>query len=275
MPLVDEFVIAVGNSDDGTRDYIQSLNELLEPGWPKIKIVDTVWDDTLRVGGKVLADETNKAKDAVSPEATWLIYIQADECLDQDDYPTIKQAMKDYENNSTVDGLLFKYTHFYGSYDFIGDSRRWYRNEIRIIKNNPEIRSWKDAQGFRWSNQRKLMVVPIPATVYHYGWVKHPKFQQQKQRQFHRLWHSDQDLEKRNLSKEEFDYSQIDSLKLFEGTHPNPMKSRIESMNWEFSVDPTKKKFGLKKAFLFWIESKFGWRIGEYRNYRIVRFKQK
>ncbi len=270
MPLVDEFVVAVGHSDDGTRDYIESLNNELQPGWPAIKIIDTVWDDNLREGGRVLADETNKAKAAVSPQATWLIYIQADECLHHSDYPAIKNAMDKYKNESSVEGLLFDYLHFYGSYDFVGDSRRWYRKEIRIIKNNPGIKSWKDAQGFRWENQSKLKVVPVQATIYHYGWVKHPKFQQQKQRQFHRLWHSDEALQKRKLSEEEFDYSQIDSLVMFQGTHPQAMQSRINSINWTFNVDPTKKNFGLKSSILYWIEKKFGWRVGEYKNYKII-----
>ncbi len=273
MPLVDEFVVAVGHSDDGTRDYIESLNNDLQPGWPLIKIIDTVWDDNLREGGRVLADETNKAKAAVSPSATWLIYIQADECLHQSDYSMIKDAMEKYKNVNSVDGLLFNYLHFYGSYDFVGDSRRWYRKEIRIIKNSPNIKSWKDAQGFRWENQSKLNVIPIPATVYHYGWVKHPKFQQQKQRQFHRLWHSDEALQKRKLAEDEFDYSQIDSLVLFQGTHPEAMQSRINSINWAFQMDPTRKNFGLKAAILYWIEKTFGWRVGEYRNYKIIHAK--
>ncbi|MFN5890369.1 MAG: glycosyltransferase family 2 protein [Bacteroidota bacterium] len=271
MPLVDEFVVAVGHSDDGTRDYIESLNSQLQPGWPTIKIIDTVWDDNLREGGKVLADETNKAKAAVSPQATWLIYIQADECLHQADYTSIKDAMEKYKNVSSVEGFLFNYLHFYGSYDFVGDSRRWYRKEIRIIRNSPGIKSWKDAQGFRWENQSKLQVVPIDATVFHYGWVKHPKFQQQKQRQFHRLWHSDEALEKRKLAEEEFDYSQIDSLIAFEGTHPDAMNARVNSVNWSFKVDPTLKKFGVKAAVLYWIEKKFGWRIGEYKNYKLFK----
>ncbi len=271
MPLVDEFVVAVGHSDDGTREYIESLNNQLEPGWPSIRIIDTVWDDNLRVGGKVLADETNKAKSAVSTQATWLIYIQADECLHEKDYPLIRQAMLDHKDNPRVEGLLFDYLHFYGSYDFVGDSRRWYRKEIRIIKNNPDILSWKDAQGFRWSNKQKLNVVGVHATVYHYGWVKHPKFQQQKQRQFHRLWHNDQALEKRKLAEDEFDYSQVDSLQEFNGQHPAIMLHRIEKINWTFSVNPTHKNFGLKNACLYWIEKYLGWRIGEYKNYRLIK----
>ncbi len=37
LPVVDEFVVVVGDSTDGTRDAILKLS-------PKIRIVDTVWD---------------------------------------------------------------------------------------------------------------------------------------------------------------------------------------------------------------------------------------
>ena len=59
LPLCDEFIIAVGNSDDGTREAIQQLNN------SKIKIIDTVWDESLRKGGKILAMQTNIALDAI------------------------------------------------------------------------------------------------------------------------------------------------------------------------------------------------------------------
>ena len=74
IDLCDEFIIAVGHSNDNTLEFVRSFNH------PKIKIIETVWDDNLRTGGKVLAEETNKAKAAVNPNADWLFYIQADEC---------------------------------------------------------------------------------------------------------------------------------------------------------------------------------------------------
>lgn len=270
LPLVDDFVVAVGNSDDDTRNYIAQLNEIKDPNWPEIRIIDTVWDDTLREGGRVLAVETNKAFAAVPAEATWVIYIQADECLHQEDYPAIQAAMKTYAKDDQVQGLLFKYKHFYGSYDYVGDSRRWYRNEIRIIKNRKDITSWKDAQGFRFLNEQKLHVKPIDAYVYHYGWVKHPKAQQQKQEQFHRLWHDDNFMQKNVLGKDSFDYGVVDSLQHYHGSHPSIMAERINRINWKFEVDPTKKNFGLKAAFLYWFEKTFGIRLGEYKNYKIV-----
>ena len=87
--------------------------------------------------------------------------------------------MKQYLNDDRVEGLLFDYLHFYGSYDYVGDSRTWYRQEIRIIKNNKNIRSYRDAQGFRKIG-KKLKVKDINAEIYHYGWVRHPKFQMAK-----------------------------------------------------------------------------------------------
>lgn len=265
LPLCDEMVIAVGNSQDDTKAYIESFQE------PKIRLFDTIWDDTKRVSGAVLADETNKAMDRVSEEADWLIYIQADECLHEKYLPAVRLAMEKYLHDDEVDALLFDYLHFYGNYTMVGDSRRWYRQEIRVVKNHRNIRSWKDAQGFRTAGGKKLRVAKIDACIYHYGWVKHPRFQQQKQAQFHRLWHDDQYMEKNVLGAEEFDYGSIDSLQHFTGTHPAVMQERIDRMDWTFDVDPTKKNFGMKARLLHWIEERTGWRVGEYKNFIRIR----
>jgi hypothetical protein len=175
-------------------------------------------------------------------------------------------AMLEYKDHHEVEGLLFKYLHFYGSYDYIGDSRKWYRNEIRIIKNDKQIRSYKDAQGFR-KNNKKLRVKLIDAYIYHYGWVKPPEAQQAKQKTFNKLWHDDEWMKKNISSSNEFDYSQIDSLAHFTGSHPKIMEERIKSINWKFSFDPTQKKLSPKNYLLQKIEQLTGWRIGEYKNY--------
>lgn len=265
LPLCDEFIVAVGKSDDNTLEYIKSFNE------PKIKIIETVWDDNLRTGGKVLADETNKAKAAVNPKSDWLFYIQADECIHEKYHVKIRNAMFENLSNKHVDGLLFDYVHFYGSYDFVGDSRKWYRQEIRIIRNNPMIYSYKDAQGFRKGNDHKLTVKHCGASVYHYGWVKHPREQQIKQKQFHRMWHDDEYMQKKVEISDEFDYSMIDSLSQFKGTHPEVMQSRINQKNWTFDYDISRKNFGLKGRILHFIEKLTGWRVGEYKNYILLK----
>lgn len=263
LPICDEVIVAVGKSEDETLELIRSINS------PKIKIIETVWDEKLREGGKVLADETNKAFTAVSKDSDWAFYIQGDEVIHEKYLPAIKQAMEQFKNDKNVEGLLFNYTHFYGSYDYIGDSRRWYRREIRVIKNDKTISSYLDAQGFR-KNGQKLKVKLIDASVYHYGWVKPPEAQQAKQQTFNKLWHDDEWMKKNIPNVDKFDYSQTDSVALFKGTHPQVMQNRINKMNWRFSFDPTQKKLSLKVKLLMFIEKNFGWKVGEYRNYKIV-----
>ncbi|MBK9358329.1 MAG: glycosyltransferase family 2 protein [Bacteroidales bacterium] len=263
LPLCDEFVVAVGNSEDETRQLIEGI------GSAKIRIIDTIWDESLREGGRVLAVETDKAFDALSAGSDWAFYIQGDEVLHEQFLEPVKQAMLKWKDHPEVEGLLLNYTHFYGSFDFIGDSRRWYRREVRVIRNDKSIRSYRDAQGFR-KNDRPLNVKQVDATMYHYGWVKPPEAQQAKQESFNKLWHDDNWVKKNIPKTEGFDYSKIDALARFTGTHPGVMHSRISRQNWQFSFDPTRKRLPFKSRLLHSIENLTGWRIGEYRNYRVI-----
>ena len=264
LPMCDEFIVAVGNSEDDTRKLIESIPS------SKIKIIDTVWNDELRVGGKVLADETNKAKQAIAPDSDWAFYIQSDEVIHEKYHADILSAMKKWKDNKEVEGLLFKYLHFYGNYEFVGNSRKWYRNEIRIIRNDNNIVSYKDAQGFRTIENVKLNVKEIDACVYHYGWVKPPKAQQEKQKNFNKLWHSDEWMDKNISKEEEFDYTKIDSLKKFEGSHPAVLAERLQRYNWKFDFDPNNIKLSMKDRFLLFIEEQIGYRVGEYKNYKLI-----
>jgi len=263
LPLCDEFIVLCGNSDDETDNLISRIAS------DKIRIHRSIWDDTLRKGGRVLADETNKAKEKISPDADWCFYIQADEVLHEKYQEKVRQSMLQWKDDKRVEGLLFDYTHFYGSYDFVGDSVKWYRKEVRIVRNDEAIRSFRDAQGFQ-KNGRPLQVKHCGATMYHYGWVKPPVLQQEKQKYFHRLWHDDDWMKKNIGSQTEFDYSGIDSLAHFRGIHPEVMRERIAQKNWKFDFDPSMKKLSIKSRFKMGLERLTGWRIGEYRNYKLI-----
>lgn len=265
LPLVDEFVVAVGNSDDATRELITSICP------EKIRIIDTVWDDNLREGGRVLAVETDKAFRAVAADSDWCFYIQGDEVLHEQYIPVIRQAMEEHCHNREVDGLLFKYLHFYGSYDYVGESYRWYRYEIRVIKNNPAIYSYRDAQGFRKENNNVLSVKQIDAYIYHYGWVKDPRAMQQKQLDFNKLWHDDNWVEQNVIKAEEFDYGNIDALSVFGGTHPQVMAERILRKNWKFEYDISFNRHKLKDRIKRFADKKLNSRIGQYSNYRLLK----
>ena len=263
LPICDEFIVSIGNSDDETEKLIKAIDS------DKIKIHHTVWNDELREGGRVLAAETDKAFAKVSTESDWAFYVQADEIVHEKYLDSIVAAMKKYRHNQQVEGLLFKYKHFYGSYDYIGDSRRWYRREIRVIRNDKQINSHGDAQGFR-RNGEKLKVKLIDAFIYHYGWVKHPKYQQAKQRTFNKYWHDDQWVDDHFPDVSEFDYSHIDALTKFTESHPKVIRPRVGAMNWKFSYDPTAMPVPLRHRISNFIEKYTGLRLGEYRNYKLI-----
>ncbi len=266
LPVCDEFVIAVGDCTDNTLELIEGI------GSPKIKIIHTVWDESIREGGRTFAQETDKAYAAISKDTDWAFYIQGDECVHENYLPVIKKAMEESLNNKDVEGLLFKYLHFYGSYDFVASSRRWYRNEVRVLKFDPGVHSYRDAQGFR-KNGRKINVKPIEAYIYHYGWVQPPSGLGNKVRNFNKFYHQDSWIEENLPENIEFDYGNADRLIRFEGTHPQVMQKRIEVSNWKFQVDPTllKKKMSLRRRILQKIEDLWQWRIGEYKNYKTVQ----
>ncbi len=263
LPICDEVYVALGKSDDETEALIKAINP------EKIKILKTLWDENLKQGGQVLAVETNKAFQAIPIYYDWCFYIQGDEAVHEKYLPVINQAMLHFKSNKKVDGLLFKYLHFYGSYDYIGNSSGWYNNEIRIIKNNKNIYSYKDAQGFRKNNNKKLSVKPIEAYIYHYGWVKNPKAMQRKQEELNKLWHDDNWIDKNVLKAEEFDYSQIDSLMKFTSSHPKVMLQRIANKNWQFEFDLKHNKTKIKDQLKQLAFKLFGWEIG-YKNYKKV-----
>ncbi|MBA2746177.1 MAG: glycosyltransferase family 2 protein [Flavisolibacter sp.] len=262
LPLCDEVFVAVGNSDDGTRALIEGLS-------PKIHIIDTVWNDRLREEGKVLAVETDKALRAVTLNYHWCIYIQGDEVMHEAGYDEVKKAMEKWKDDKRVDGLLFKYRHFYGSYDYIGASSRWYKREIRVIKNDPAIFSYRDAQGFRKNNNEKLSVKALNAYIHHYGWVREPEAMYAKTYDFSKHWSGDKWQPQKTFSK--FDYSQhVDGLQKFTGTHPSVMHPLIEKMNWQFEFDPSFSNLPFKEKLKNYLEKITGKRPFDHNNFKIV-----
>ncbi len=265
LPLCDYFVVAVGRSVDGTLELVQGIGD------PKIHILETEWDDSLREGGRVLAVETNKAFDAIPPGYDWCFYIQGDECVPESELAAIRTGMEQYLHDPATEGLLLKYRHFYGSYDFVGASRRWYRREVRIIRNDKQIRSYRDAQGFRKMNGDKLRVRLLPAYIHHYGWVKNPATQQHKQLNFNRLWHSDHKAQALSGPSATYRYEDAEPLERFNGQHPAVMQPRVATMNWQFAGDPARARWSWKDRLSNWMEKQTGWRPFEYRNYVLLK----
>ena len=267
LPMVNEMIVSIDKGEDETEALIKTIVS------DKLRIVYSEWDMGLRKGGKVYANETDKALAHVSADTDWIFYIQADEIIHEKYHGAIVAAAKKYCTNPKVQGLLFKYLHFYASYDYVGDSRKWYNYEVRMIKNDKRITSYKDAQGFRIGN-KKLDVVLIDAEVYHYGWVKSPEQMKIKQTDTDR-YYLDQLTEGvaqpvNSAAIYDFDKN-YDSLRKFTGSHPEVMQPRIDKKNWQIELDLNRKKFSMKEKLLFWVEKKTGKRLFDFRNYRLLK----
>ena len=263
LPLCDEVIVAVGKSEDGTREMVAAIDK-------KVKIIDTIWDDNLNEGGRVLAFETNIAFQAIANDADWCVYIQGDEVMHEDGHEGVKQAMLKWKDSPEVDGLLFNYRHFFGSYDYVGIESQWYRHEIRIIKNNPSIYSYRDAQGFRKEDNKKLQVKKVNAYIHHYGWVQNPSVMKAKLDYKEELYQGKTYSETQTEPPENFALGLVNALEKFTGTHPMVMQDRIKRLNWHFDYTMASNKLSGKDKLKNLLEKIFRRRFFDYKNYKII-----
>ncbi len=227
LPLCDEVIVNVGDSEDNTLEIIESIKS------DKIKIIKSVWDMSLRENGELLSTETNRALKECTGE--WCVYIQADEVLHEKFIPAVNTAMERFKNNPDVEGLRFRYKHFYGSYDYYQDNyRNWYIKECRVIKNNPGIVSWGDAMDFRHKDGSKIISADIKAEIYHYGYVRPPDTLTRKRIDFQKLYGTDEEVVK--FAESIITYDDLGNLKKFNETHPAVMLERERQCNWNFDA---------------------------------------
>ena len=236
LPIVDEYIVALGKGDfdDKTREEIESIQS------DKIKIIERIWSDEDFVAGKILAKETSYALSQCSGD--WCIYLQADEVIHEKDLDTILKNCDNYLNNKTIDGFLFNYYHFFGDYSHYLPFHGWYKNEIRIVRNNINIYSYKDAQSFRKNHDQKLHVLPIPAHIYHYGWVRPPELMQSKKEEMETMYHDTEKIhEEYKLEPNEFDYGALGKIPVFKGKHPKVMDDFCSKITWKDKLNYSKK----------------------------------
>jgi len=226
LPIVDEFVVNVGQSDDGTLELIRTI------GSDKIRIVESAWDDSMQKDGLLFSRETNIALSRCTGD--WALYLQADEVLHEADYDAMQRALRDHLLNPSVLGFTFRYLHFYG--DYRSCNPWFYHRAVRIIRNDGQVESCGDAVGF-WlkadqgylQSEHKDRLRPSGATIYHYGWVKAPRVLLDKIRYQSARHHGDQlgAEDARLLAKEAYEFEDYDIMKNFSGSHPAVMADRV------------------------------------------------
>lgn len=287
LPIVDEFVVALGNCDEDDR----TEEEILSIKSDKIKIIRTVWDLEKFPRGSVHAQQTNVAKEHCTGD--WLFYVQSDEVVHEKFLPIIKKRCEELLNDEEVEGLLFNYKHFWGDYKHYVLSHAWYPKEIRIVRNRPDIYSWWTAQSFRripnfdgiHYRQRegtfKLKVAQVDADIFHYGFVRPPHVMQKKNKAFRTIhWGAKQAEEEFKTRNIIFDYGDMSQTTEYKDAPPAVMKDFIADFNWgdqlRFHSVPgseVKKHEKFKYKFLTFIEQTFfgGEQIFGFKNYILLK----
>jgi hypothetical protein len=265
LPLVDEFVIALGPCDDDTEKMVREISD------PKIRIIPTTWNEKMRgdytVGGFVYGQQKSIA--LFNCTGDWAFYLEADEVLHENDLPKIRAAMEKHLSDAHVEALAFDYLHFYGNKNTITWSPGWYRSEVRIIRNT--IPAWSSEALFfnivdGHKKSRHPRAAHTGATIFHYGWVRSESQMDLKSATVQKYWD--------DSKPKPMDYAQIDAtvLKLFSGTHPKVMQDWLPSAEGIFQADPKHQLTAREKKhrWMMKLEKAFGFRFDK-KHYRLVR----
>ncbi len=272
LPLVDELIVVVGDSNDGTREAIEQIGDA------RIEIVDSIWNLEMRQNGKIFAEQSNIGLRRI--RGKWGIHLQVDEVLDESAPDRLRVYMEQADKRDDIEGLILPFLHFWGDFKHIRHTRRTHAYEIRAFKNNGLVRSYKDSQGFRRYNSEadyisgamghKLRVLQTDVPIFHYSYSRHPSLMKKKDNFFNRFWHNDEWIATHSSSSD-FDFNEVDRLQRYEGQHPALMQDIIAQQNWTFNYDPSRSNMRLKDRFLNAFERKTGIRPFAYKNYRVVR----
>ena len=249
LPLVDEFVVVVGKSNDDTLARIHAINS------PKIRVIETIWNERMADRGFVYAQQKMIAQFACTGD--WAFYLEGDEVVHEAELANIRASVDKHHHNPAVEAFVFDYFHFYGTPDFVANSPAWYRRECRLIRNT--IRSYAP-DGQYWlvtSNHKKgrnPQAALANAHIYHYGWVRSNEAMQKKLDQVSKFW---------SHGAPTIRYSEFDAqvLQPFTGTHPELVKPWLESSaEKSFTMDPHYKltKREKRHRWLMKLEKAFG-----------------
>lgn len=214
LPICDEFIVNVGDSEDETLSLIQSLDS------PKIRIIQRRWDMSHRP--EVLSIETNHALKECKGD--WAFYLQSDEVIHENDLPRLKKCMVRYLRDDHIDALRFRWFHFYGSFWRYRIDAGWYQKQDRIIRNNGRVESCGDAFAFRRIDGRPLRSRMSRCFLYHYGWVQPEEIMRQR-----RLNAEHIGFVKLGSQEKSGDYSfgDLNRFPAYFGSHPRVMTEYI------------------------------------------------
>jgi glycosyltransferase involved in cell wall biosynthesis len=264
LPIVDEFVVAVGPSDDGTEASVRAIGD------PKIRIIPTQWNERIRNDLKVKGFVYGQQKSIALFNCTgdWAFYLEGDEIIHEDDLPKIRAAMEKHLKDDAVEALVFDYVHFYGNANTYAWSPGWYRTAPRILRNT--IPAWAPKGLFFLVMKdhkcgRYPQAAHAGATIYHYGWVRSSEEMNRKVKAVERNW---------SANEKTIHYEAIDQqiLRPFTGTHPRAVHDWLPQAEGLFQADPNHRLTSREKKhrLMLKLERWFGFLFNK-KHYRLVR----
>ena len=266
LPLCDEVIVNVPRSTDGTLESVKAIGD------PKIRIIESPWDENERIGDPIFKRNTDLAHELCTGD--WCVYLQGDEVLHEADYPVMRAAMERELNHPEVQGLLMDYTHFYGSFWTEVYSFGWYYKEVRIVRRDANIRAFGGAQGFRTVDRQKLWVKDSGGRCFHYGYALDPVQAKIKRENFLKITRDDAGVSRELDSCSANFYDDDQKVKPFTGTHPAVMREMVAAATWTYTSRNPLIRF--RKNY-FWedvallIKRCTGITLGVHRNYRQIK----
>jgi glycosyltransferase involved in cell wall biosynthesis len=270
LPLCDEFIVAVGLSDDGTLQRLQAMNE------PKLRIIETTWNEACRSHGFVYGQQKMIAQ--YNCTGDWAFYLEGDEVLHENDLERIRAGMAAYLDDEEVEALAFDYYHFYGDARHLHTASQAYRKATRVIRNKlrsiaPDGLYWAVIRDKTWHGGRNKRRTRYPRAaalnvpIYHYGNARHERYMRKKAETGNLYWDE----------KQAFDssYGDLDPMQIgeFDGSHPAVMADWLEqhaNPSFEFNPDHVLTRREKKHRRLARLEKRFGWDFSK-RHFKVIR----
>lgn len=259
LPLCDEVIVNVGRSEDETLDLIRSIAD------PKIKILETEWD--FRHGASVLRDETARAMAACAHQ--WGLYIQADEVLHEAGAGSLVETIHQAAIDPRIEGVAVRYRHIFGDPALEAVNRHWYRREVRAVRLGPDIRPFRDAQGFRVGpDARRIRALLADSEMFHYGYLRSAAALRGRAGVDRELY-----PDRSTFAGDPAHLWWFPGILPFRGTHPEVARewvSRHAADPHRRISPPTLRLSHLRFYLSDWVERLTGHRPFEFRNYDLV-----
>jgi hypothetical protein len=251
LPLVDEFVINIGEGNDDTHERVAAIAD------PKIRIIRSHWNEGMHSKGFVYAQQKMIAQ--YNCTGDWAFYLEGDEVLHENDLDRIRDSMILHLSNPEIEALAFHYHHFYGTPNQKATSPAWYRNEVRVIRNT--IRNYAP-DGLYWMvmpthrRGRHPYAAHTGAHIYHYGWIRSAGKMAEKNRRVAQYWDG--------VAAPTFNYGNVDAkiLAPFSGSHPAIAEAWLRNeaeQHFRPNHDYSLSKRDKRHRMLMKLEKWFGW----------------